>query len=109
VEAKLFLTLSFISIALLVYLIIEGKNMSEATDRLTAVVEEQTTVIESAIELINGIPALVGEAVREALVAEDAEDEAVDAAVEAATERAAASTAALRAALTENTDEEQPS
>ena len=81
------------------------EHVTQATDNLKAAIARQGTVIASAVTAIRGFPALVGEAVRKALEAEDAEDADTEAAVNEATATAESQTAELVAALTEGTQE----
>src|SRR4051812_41394456 len=77
--------------------------MTAATDALAADVAAQKTVIASAVTLINGLPALVANAVRTAMEASDATAAQVEAALTQADIDVKAGTADLQAALTANT------
>lgn len=78
-------------------------HMSVDLTALTAAVAAEHTVIDSAIALIGGIPALVSKAVSDALTANGVADAAAQAAADAAAADVAGETAALQAALTANT------
>lgn len=94
---------SVICILLLLQLKRKVRRMSQATDDLQAAIAAQGTVVTSAVELINGLPALVAEAVRKALEAEDVEDTAVEQAVAQARTDIEAQTQSLKDALVANT------
>lgn len=70
---------------------------------LQAAVAAEDTVIDSAIALIGGLPALVATAVQQALAAAGVNDTQAQAAADAASADIQAKTAALQAALTANT------
>jgi hypothetical protein len=70
---------------------------------LTAAVAAEDTVIDSAIALIGGIPALVSKAVADALTANGVADAAAQAAADAAAADIQGKTSALQTALTANT------
>jgi hypothetical protein len=70
---------------------------------LTAAVAAEDTVIDSAIALIGGIPAVVSQAVAAALTANGVADAAAQTAADAAAADVQAKTTALQAALTANT------
>lgn len=77
--------------------------MSAATDALKADVTAQTTVIQSAVAMIQGFPTVVAEAVRKALVDAGVGQAETDAAVADADAAVRANTDGLAAALTANT------
>jgi hypothetical protein len=70
---------------------------------LTAAVAAEDTVIDSAIALIGGIPAVVSAAVADALKANGVADAAAQTAADAAAADIQTKTTALQAALTANT------
>ena len=88
---------------LLKLLLDKVNTMSVDLTALTAAVAAEDTVIDSAITLIGGIPALVSQAVKDALVANGAADAAAQAAADAAAADIQAKTSALQTALTTNT------
>lgn len=83
-------------------------KMAVDLTNLTAAVAAEDTVIDSAITLIGGIPALVAQAVKDALTAAGTADAAAQAAADAASADIQGKTAALQAALTANTPNPVP-
>jgi hypothetical protein len=79
------------------------KKMAVDLTALTAAVAAEDTVIDSAITLIGGIPAVVSAAVADALKANGVADVAAQAAADAAAADIQGKTTALQAALTANT------
>lgn len=81
-------------------------QMSQATDQLKAAVAAEHTVIASAITYIQGVPAVVAEAVRKALEDAGVDNTATEAAVNEARSSAEQDTADLQAALTQGTPQQ---
>lgn len=75
---------------------------------LTAAVAAEDTEIASAITAINGFPAVVAQAVKDALVANGVADAAAQTAADAAAADIQKQTSALTAALTANTPSAPP-
>jgi len=84
------------------------EKMAVDLTALTAAVAAQKTVLDSAITFINGIPALVSSAVKQALLDEGVADAAAQAAADQAAADVQAETAAVQAALTANTPTPAP-
>ncbi|HWA22313.1 MAG TPA: hypothetical protein VG735_07965 [Caulobacterales bacterium] len=83
-------------------------KVSDALVQLTADVEAEGAVVDSAVAAINGIPAVVAAAVAEALAQAGVDDATAAAAVAAADSAVQAQSAKLTAALTANTPEAPP-
>lgn len=78
------------------------------TAQLTAAVQAESTVIQSAVTAINGFPGLVAAAVAKALSDAGIDDTTAQAAVDAATAQATSDATALTTALTANTPTPAP-
>lgn len=78
-------------------------KMTVHTDALTAEVAQLTTVAQSAIAALNGIPQLVSDAVAKALADNNVADQAAQASIDQATVDATAAVDGLKSALTQNT------
>lgn len=82
--------------------------MSAVIDDLKTDIAAQGTVIGSAVTFINGVPALVAEAVRKALEEANVDTAEIEAAVTEADAIIEAQTAELKAALVSGTGETLP-
>jgi hypothetical protein len=83
-------------------------QMSVDMTNLTAAVAAEKTVLDSAIAFINGVPALVSAAVKQALLDAGTADAAAQAAADQTASDVAAETQAVQAALTANTSAAPP-
>lgn len=94
--------------SLLQNLLEKVSKMSVDMTALTASVAAEDTEIASAITAINGFPAVVAQAVKDALTANGVADAAAQTAADAAAADIQAQTAALTAALAANTPSAPP-
>jgi hypothetical protein len=93
---------------LLKLLIEKVTQMAVDLTALTAAVAAEDTVIDSAITLIGGIPQVVSDAVKAALLAAGTADAAAQTAADAAAADIQGKTTALQTALTANTPTPAP-
>lgn len=77
--------------------------MSQKTDELKAVMAEGRTVIDGAVTFITGVPELIGEAVRKALLDAGIDQAATEEAVTEAITEAKDQTEDLKTALVQGT------
>lgn len=89
--------------ALLHDILAKETKMAVDLTALTAAVAAEKTVLDSAIAFINGVPALVAAAVKQALLDAGVNDTAAQATADAAAQDIQNETAAVQAALTAGT------